>query len=211
LKIARLPPVPQIPTKTGVTCDKLDPSTVSGLKDQHSLPQLPETSFTKAKRKRASRDITNHDDSDDNCDRNLDVYESSLQPTMAPDDPFTHSRQHSEHTRKAARTSTLSTPGQRFIERLESRTVSLPTPTPGRFNDRTNLNPDEESDLTMTVLELIRSDNPKLKAFTELQLRHKIGTKLDVGETKLWRYEETISALRNRLDEMETTVLHLTA
>jgi len=156
---------------------------------------------------------------------------------MAPDDPFTHSRQHSEHTRKAARTSTLSTPGQRFIERLESRTVSLPTPksrdrmsacndtasqprllqsldtspTPGRFNDRTNLNPDGESDLTTTVLELIRSDNPKLKASTELQLRHKIGMKLDVGETKLRRSEETISALRSRLDEMETTVLHLTA
>jgi hypothetical protein len=28
--------------------------------------------------------------------------------------------------------------------------------------------------------------------------------KLDVGETKLRKYEETISALRNRLDEMET-------
>jgi hypothetical protein len=85
------------------------------------------------------------------------------------------------------------------------------SPTPGRFNDRTNLNPDGESDLTTTVLELIRSDNPKLKASTELQLRHKIGMKLDVGETKLRRSEETISALRNRLDEMETTVLHLTA
>jgi len=63
----------------------------------------------------------------------------------------------------------------------------------------------------MTVLELIRSDNLKLKASTEVQLRHKIGMKLDVGETKLQRYEETISELCNRLDGMETTVLHLTA
>jgi hypothetical protein len=53
------------------------------------------------------------------------------------------------------------------------------SPTPGRFNDRTNLNPDGESDLTTTVLELIRSDNPKLKTSTKLQLRHKIGMKLD--------------------------------
>lgn len=55
----------------------------------------------------------------------------------------------------------------------------------GRFNDRTSLNPEGESDLTTTVLELIRSDNLKLKASTEVQLRHQIGMKSDVGETKI--------------------------
>ncbi len=197
----------QFLTKTGVTYDEPDPSTVSGLRDQHSLPQSPETPFTKAKRKRASRDITNHDDSDDYCDGNLDVNKGPLKPTMAPDDPFSHSRQHSEPTRNAARTSTLSTPGQHFTERLETRTVSLPTPnsrdrmsacndtasqprllqsldtspTPGRFNDRASLNPEGESDLTTTVLELIRSDNLELKASTEMQLRHEIGLKIRRG------------------------------
>jgi hypothetical protein len=85
------------------------------------------------------------------------------------------------------------------------------SPTPGQFNDKTSPNFEEESDLTTTVLELIRSDNLELKVSTELQLRHEIGLKLDVGRTKLRRYEDTITELRKRLDEVETIVLHLTA
>jgi hypothetical protein len=172
-----------------------DPPTASGLREQDPLPQLPETPWTKSKRKRVvPRDITNHDDDNDDDDRNLDGNGGSVQPTTALDDPFTHSRQPSEHTRKAAKTCALSTPGQPFAERLKSCTVSLPTPnsrdhisadniaasqprllqspntspTPGRFNDTTSLNPDGESDLSTTVLELIRSDNLELKASTGL-------------------------------------------
>lgn len=63
----------------------------------------------------------------------------------------------------------------------------------------------------MSVLELIRSDNLELKVSTEMQLRHEIGLKLDVSETKLRRSKETISELRKRIDELETMVLHLTA
>lgn len=84
------------------------------------------------------------------------------------------------------------------------------SPTPGRFNNRTGLSHHGDSDLTTIVLELIRSDNPELKASTEIQLRHEIDLRLDVSETKLRRYEETITELRKRLDEMETMVLHLT-
>jgi hypothetical protein len=62
----------------------------------------------------------------------------------------------------------------------------------------------------MTVLKLIRSDNLKFKTFIKLQLRHKNGMKLDVNETKLRRYEETIFAPRNRLNKIEITILHLT-
>jgi hypothetical protein len=64
-----------------------------------------------------------------------------------------------------------------------------------------------DPDLTTIVLELIRSDNPEPN---EVQLRHEIDLRLDVSETKLRRYEETITELRKRLDEMETMVLHLT-
>ena len=67
-----------------------------------------------------------------------------------------------------------------------------------------------DPDLSTIVLELIRSDNPELKASTEIQLRHEIDLRLDVSETKLRRYKETITELRKRLDEMETMVLYLT-
>ena len=70
--------------------------------------------------------------------------------------------------------------------------------------------PKGDSDLTTTVLELIRSENIELKASTEMQMRHEIGLRLDVDGTKVRRYEETIRELRKRLDEMETMVLHLT-
>ena len=177
------------------------------------------------------RDVTNHDNNDDYGSRNANAYDSPLQAGTAID-----LRQPSEHTRKAARTSTISAPGQPFIERLKGGTLPLPTPnsrdhiassntmasqprllqqldtspTPGRFNDPAALNPLGESDLTETVLELIRADHPQLKASTELQLRHEIGLTLDVSETKLRRYEATISELRKRVDELETMVFHLT-
>jgi hypothetical protein len=86
--------------------------------------------------------------------------------------------------------------------------IANTSPTPDQFNDRTNLNLDEESDLIITILELIRSNNSKFKTFTKLQLRHKIGIKLNINEIKLRKYEETISALRNRLNKIETTILH---
>ena len=89
---------------------------------------------------------------------------------------------------------------------LPSRTTS---PTPGRFNDRGSLNPKGESDLITTVLELIRSDSLALKASAELQLRHEIGLVLDVGRTKIGRYQETITELHKRLNEVETMVPHL--
>ena len=84
------------------------------------------------------------------------------------------------------------------LQLLQSADTS---PTPGRFYDRTSLYGNGESDLATAILELLRSDNLKLKASTEVQVRHEIGLALDVGETKLRRYEETIQnfvgALRN--------------
>jgi hypothetical protein len=216
LKTSQLPPVPQSPTKTGV-----DPN------GPDSLPQLLETPFTKAKRKEVPRDST----TDQNGSRNAQAKGSSLQPAMATD-----LRQSPEHTRKAARTSAVSTPGQLFIEKLQSSPLPLPTPnsrdlmsssnamvsqsqllqqrdtspTPGRFNDVAIPSPPAESDLTTRILELIRAEHPQLKASTEMQLRHEIGLAIDVGETKLRRNEVTISELRKRVDDLETMVYNLT-
>ena len=217
LKISQLPPFPQTPTKTGVSCNE---------------PQTPKSPYTRSKRKMISRD-TNCDDNGNCGNQNLDRSEDSLQPTMVPDDPFMPPRQDPEHTRKVARTGTLSTPGQRFTERLESCTVSAMTPpatqdhqsasnnmasrsrlvqslamspTPGQHNDTTDLGLGEESDLTTTILDLIRSDNLGLKVSTEMRLRHAIGLKLDVSEIKLRRYRETISELYKRLHELEAVV-----
>jgi hypothetical protein len=204
------------------------------LREYDSSPQLPETQSTKAKRKRILGDITYPDDNVDSPSRNL---AGNGGPIMTPEDPFAHSRQPLEHARKVARTPTVSTPGRHFTDRLQSRTLPLPTPnsrdhpaagnvmasqprclllrttslTPGRFNDRATLNAEGESDLITTVLELIRSDSLELKASTESQLRHEIGLVLDVGRTKVARYQETIAELRKKLDEVETMVLQLTA
>lgn len=106
---------PLTPTKIGAICNEPDPPTVSGSREHQSLPQLPETPFTKAKRKGESRDDTNRDIQDD-------------QPTMGIDDPFTHLRQPSEYARKGCKKvySFYSTLGPHLTERLKSQIVSWP-------------------------------------------------------------------------------------
>jgi hypothetical protein len=235
-RTSQLPPVPQTPTKTGASGHEPNTSTVLGSRDQRPAPQSPDTPFTMAKRKRVSGDITNQDNDGDDCNRTKRGNESSLRPTMVLDDPFARPGQPPEHTRKSVKATTLSTPGQPFTERLKSHTVSLPTPdsqgrisasndttsesrlprspemspTPGLFNNRVRGSLPGKPDLTTTVLELIRSDNIELKTSTEMKLRHEIGLESDVTHAKLRRYEETISELRKRVDELETMVLHLT-
>jgi len=219
LKFAQPPPFPQTPIQRDASFNKPDQPAVSTEEDQYSSSQILKTSFTKAKRKEMLRDILNHDDSGDYSNHNLNGNKDSLRSTFATDDPFTHSSQLPEYARKAARTSLFATSDRFFTERQENRTASLPilnsrdrmastnrttsqlqllqsadtSPTSGRFYDRTSLYGNEESDLATAILKLIRSDNLKLKAFTEVQVRHKIGLALDVSETKLRRYEETIS------------------
>src|SRR5277367_6248943 len=72
LNTSQLPPAPQTPTKTRVEHDGPD-----------ALPRLLETPFTKAKRKEATRDVTNYDSNDANDSRNANAYKSPLQPATA--------------------------------------------------------------------------------------------------------------------------------
>lgn len=111
---------PRTPTKTND-----DLPAVLGSREYDSSPQFPEVPFTKAKRKRVLGDIVYHDDNVNSRSRNL---AGDGGPTVTLEDPFAHSRQPSEHARKVAKTPTVSTPGRHFTERLQSRTVSLPTP-----------------------------------------------------------------------------------
>lgn len=67
-----------------------------------------------------------------------------------------------------------------------------------------------ESSLTSTVLGLIRSDNVELKPSTEIQIRHEIDLVVDIGKAKVQRFDETISKLHERVDELERMILHLT-
>jgi hypothetical protein len=59
-------------------------------------------------------------------------------------------------------------------------------------------------------LGLIRADNLKLRAATEVQLRLGVGLGLGVGAAGLQRYEETVFELQTKVDELETVVASLT-
>jgi hypothetical protein len=213
---------PHTPTEAD---DEPNPPTASGLREHQSLRQQPETPSTKSKRKRDPRDVTDHGDNEDDRNRNLVGNEAFVQSTIAVDDPFAHSQQPLEYSRKVGKTSIYATPGQNSTKRLKSQAVPFPTPltgdymsgdngmisrprllpslnmspTPGRFNDMPRRITEGDSDLATTILELIRSENLHLKGSTEIQIRHEIGLRFNA----LRQYEETISELKDKLDKME--------
>jgi hypothetical protein len=65
------------------------------------------------------------------------------------------------------------------------------------------------SDFITIILKFIRSDNFNFRAATEMQLRLKIGLKLDMDATKLQKYKKTIFELQIKIDELETVVANL--
>jgi hypothetical protein len=90
---------------------------------------------------------------------------------------------------------------------LESPAVSLIL---NRFNNRANLNREGRTDLTIIILKLIQSEKIKLQTFIQMQLYHEIDLKVDINQTKLRKYETTISKLRKKFDKLETMILYLT-
>jgi hypothetical protein len=181
-----------------------------------------ETPFTKAKkRKKVPTDATKGSEMDGvNCQSST----GSPDPFFTPKTP--------ETSDKAVRASILSTPTQRFAERLRigaspllgSNLSPIPptnnreptedgleaSPLLNRTKRKANSGFEADSSLTSTVLGLIRSDNVELKPSTEIQIRHEIDLVVDVGKAKIQRYEETISKLHERVDELERMILHLT-
>jgi hypothetical protein len=187
-----------------------------------------ETPFTKAKRRR--KVPTDETKGDGNSDVNGQSTTGSLDPfqtTVAEETPPS----------KAVRISVLTTPAQRFTEKLKIGTEPSSTSTPEHTATKNatqrlaqtlgtsptfappifsppkgmaSLSLEGESSLTLTVLDLIRSDNVELKPSTEIQIRHEIDLMVDIGKAKVERYEETISKLHKRVDELEGIVFHLT-
>lgn len=180
-----------------------------------------ETPFTKAKRRRK----VPTDDSTSNGSRS-----ANDQSGTGGDDPFQTSMA-PESPSKSLKTSLLSTPTQRFADKLKIGSTPLlvsnqdvistknakqtaqelgPSPIFTRAKGMVIPVLEGESSLTTTVLGLIRSDNVELKPSTEIQIRHEIDLAVDISKAKVQRYEETISKLHGRVDELEQMILHLT-
>jgi hypothetical protein len=150
-------------------------------------------------------------------------------------DFYNRNSEDNRNFRKIVRISILSTLSQHFIEKLKSNTVSLSTSnlrnnisviinTAGkmklfrssdilfildRFRDRIIFNSEKRSDLITIILKFIRFNNFKFRAATKMQLRLKIGLKLDVDITKLQKYEEIIFEFQIKIDELEIVIVNL--
>lgn len=182
-----------------------------------------ETPFTKAKRRRK---VPTDETADNENNRIIG------QSTSGSLDPFQTTVAQRTQPSIAAMGSILTTPAQLFAEQMKIATKlsSDFTPVHAATENATqrlaqtlgmspkfaspkgmaSLNPEGESSLALTVLDLIRSDNVELKPSTEIQIRHEINLMVDIGKTKVERYEETISKLHKRVDELEGIVFHLT-
>jgi len=133
-------------------------------------------------------------------------------------------------SRKAAKTTSFSTPRQTVPEKLRSAAQSLQTPRSGkqpmgivsasgsRILDGTSptlgllqheigLGNERRSNLTTTILDLIDSENIQLKESTMLKICHKIDLELDRNEATVRRYEKTISQLSRRNDYWKSIAL----
>ena len=148
----------------------------------------------------------------------LDQHSSQAPQTptkndLGANDPLTGAPQHAAAgpptLERPTNTVTLPTPetGNRlFVDNTTSRSTILQSPdaspTPRRFHD-VQLKLDDETNLSTNVLQLLHSDNVKLRVSTEIHLRHIITLAEDVYEIKLRKFEATVSELRKRLDELE--------
>jgi hypothetical protein len=228
LKISQPEPNFQTPRKTLAQCnDKSGPLIETPTKVVGNEPDSLEieTPFTKAKRRKVTIDATKSNKYNDVID----------QSATGSRDPFRTAGAQETPPGKAVQIPVFSTSVQRFAEKLKIGTDPLPTsgpehklasgnanstdqlaeilgtsPTSARSKGLASFGLELESSLASTVLELIRSDNVELKPSTEIQIRHEIDLVVDLGNTKVQRYQETISKLHERVDELEQIVLHLT-
>lgn len=216
------PQPPETPTRKG-----------KGTGDETT--KRPETPWTKAKRKPVSREV-----SDGSGDENEEPSKEKDGSGGDGDEEGESREGMNSPSRKAAKTTKSSTPGQSFIETMNNAGGALPTPdtnnkgkaivdltvftdseagpsnaiatspTPARFNNPIIPRDEKKSDLASTVIKLLRSENVELKESTEMQLRDEIEVGVAVMEMKLKKYQETLKMIYRRLDELENTVLLLT-
>jgi hypothetical protein len=180
--------------------------------DNLAVPKSPENPWTLSKRKPVSREVSDEDENGGSSKRPIDGGELS-----EFEDIDTASR-------KVAKVTSLSTPGQMSRGIFKNAADSLPTPDtskkvidiattprsrfshrespPPRLEHTINLKTERSSNLTETVISLIHSENIELKESTEIQIRHEIDMELDLNEAKALRNKKTISKLSTRIDEL---------
>ncbi|MCJ1397744.1 hypothetical protein MMC11_000940 [Xylographa trunciseda] len=76
------------------------------------------------------------------------------------------------------------------------------SPTPQRSNAVELNSSDEKTDLSTTVLKLLRDQQIELKSSTIMHINNKIDFAEKVYETKLQEFAETVFELRKKLDEL---------
>ena len=184
-------------------------------------------------KKRAIQDISDEDpqENEENKDEDFVIVENNDDGDVFNPD----SRRNGSPSRKSAKVTRFATPGLPVNKTLEDCRNALPTPTtsgrdvdevrqpqardvsptPIQLDAAINLGDAREpfegkTDLLKSILALIKADYPGLKASTEIMIEHEIeqGTRRHRAETK--GYRRTIARLRQTVDDLETTVSHLT-
>jgi len=171
-------------------------------------PKSLETPWTLSKkRKPVSREASDEDENGGPANRDPDRDESPAFEVM--DSP----------SKKVAKVTEVSTPGQAARDGVQNPADALPTPDTGstarpphrtchppRLEHAIHLSSERKSNLTSAVLRLLRSEGVELTSSIEIMIRHEIGTEMEVNEAKVRGYEETISELKRELDKMENMV-----
>ncbi|KAK0124551.1 hypothetical protein ONS95_009499 [Cadophora gregata] len=184
-------------------------------------------------KKRVIQDISDDDPQEDVENKEDDfviVENNDIEDVFNPENT-----RNGSPSRKSAKVTRFTTPGQPVNKNMEDGRNELPTPaTTGRAVDGTrqpyvreasptpiqldaaiNLGDAREpsegkTDLLRSILALIKADYPDLKASTEIMIEHEIEQEVRRTRAEAKGYRKTIARLRQTVDDLETTVSHLT-
>lgn len=188
-----------------------------------------DTPWTLSKRKidAISREVSDEDEnggpSGPNPENRSDVAEIDSDEFGDPGSP----------SRKAPKRTMRDTPGRVLEDRMQNAAAALPTPDTGkqpqaraeasasrtskeltlassRLGEVIDLTEDTTSDLTLRVLEELRSEGLVLKDSTKLTIGHLMDTEIEMREAKIRMSQKTMARMKRRLDELESVVLALT-
>ncbi|KAH7418463.1 hypothetical protein BKA64DRAFT_199689 [Cadophora sp. MPI-SDFR-AT-0126] len=182
-------------------------------------------------KKRAMKDISDEDPQEDEENKEDDfvIVENNDDDVFNPDN-----RRNGSPSRKSAKVTRFATPGLPVNKTLEDCRNALPTPatsgrdvdearylqprdvspTPIQLDAAINLGVKEstegKTELLKNILALVKADNPSLKASTEIMIEHEIEQEVRRAKAEAKGYKRTIARLRQRVDDLETTVSYLT-
>ena len=185
-------------------------------------PRLPETPWTKARRKLSWREASGEDENGGSSKRKGDGDRVQV---LGGDEGSEYSP-----SRKVPKFSELTTPGcHPFMDKLKE---AAPPLTPDTLDPKKGKSIEEASiqqantlrrpspltdnskdctirgipNLASRVLRLIREDNLELKGSTELLIRHEIEVELGLNVTKVASCERTILRMAERINKLESNI-----